>query len=236
MREILVIGGSSFVASEALKGLSTSSCKITAPSKGDLDIQNVESIRGYTKDADAVINFVAYTNVKAATTSQSGEAWKLNVEGTANIASVCKSEGKFLIHVSTDGVFPITGDFKGLHSENETINDDPTLVSAYGYTKLMGEREIDRCGTKAAILRIAYPFGNIAFPEKDYVTKLIRSVKLGYALFSDQEFTPTYIRSLPKVIGKLLENELSGVFHWVCRGLTTPYKVGMFINEKLNLV
>lgn len=235
MREMLIIGGSGFVASEMATVSSPSGMRLVVSSKSELDITNLDSICEPIRNADVVVNFAAYTDVKEATLDVNGPAWKLNVIGAMNVVKACKEAGKFLIHISTDGVFPITNHVKSPHTENEKLEDNPSLVSVYGYTKLKGEIEIIKSGAKTAILRIAYPFGNAEFSNKDYITKLIQTIKLGYPLFDDQWFTPTYIKSLPIVIEALAKRGLPGVFHWVCKDLVTPYKVGVFVNEKLNL-
>lgn len=234
MRRILIIGETSFVATKTVKYLSSSEdIELVIPPLKELDITKIESLKKFIQDADVVINFAAFTNVKGVTLDHTGPAWKLNVEGAANVAKVCKDENKFLIHISTDSVFPISN--KGPHAENEEISGDPGSFSPYGYTKFMGEKEVINSGAKFAILRIAYPFGNADFPEKDYLTKLINSIKLGYPLFADQKFTPTYLNSLPNAIEKLSTQQTPGIFHWVCSGLTTPYDIGIYIKEKLNL-
>jgi dTDP-4-dehydrorhamnose reductase len=237
MDKILIIGQTSFVASKTIEGLSLMRKKVIVPSLDELDITNINSVENFANknDFDTVVNFAAFTNVKEATLDPNGLPWKLNVEAAGNVARVCKKKNKFLIHISTDSVFPVPDNFKGPHTETEEIKDDPDLFSAYGYTKLKGEMEVTKSGAKAAILRIAYPFGNAGFPEKDYITKLIKSIRSGYALFADQYLTPTYIRSLPEVMKVLSEKQLPGIFHWVCKGLTTPYEVGTYVNERLKL-
>ncbi|MDP1710235.1 MAG: sugar nucleotide-binding protein [bacterium] len=230
MPEKLIIGGAGFVGSTLVNDLGW-----PAPTHRTLDITDLASIKSHIKSGMVVVNCAGFTNVKAATIDPNGPAWKLNVEGTRNLAQVCKEVGAYLIHLSTDGVFPTTDNSKGPHTEVEKINDDPNFVSAYGYTKLRGEKEVIESGAKAAVLRIAYPFGNTECPDKDYIIKIIKSIKLGYGLFSDQQFTPTYITSLPKVIEMLSNIQLMGVFHWVCKGLTTPYEIGIYVNKKLGL-
>lgn len=235
MSKILFIGKRGFVGSKVLEGFSSPLQEIISPPFPDLDITQKDSIRQYAEMVDVVINFAAFTDVKIATRDPNGPSWKLNVDGTKNVAEVCKETGKFLIHISTDGVFPYLDTSKGPHDESEKVLDDFKIVSPYGYTKLRGEIEINKSGAKAAILRIAYPFGNPDFPNKDYITKLIKSVRLGHSLFTDQQFTPTYIKSLQTVIEKLSILKLTGVFHWVCKGLTTPYAVGVYTNKMLGL-
>lgn len=229
MAEKLIIGGIGFVGSTLVKDLGW-----TAPVHGVLDITDLASIKPHIKPGMVVVNCAGFTDVKSATIDQNGPAWILNAIGAKNVAQVCKEVNAFLVHVSTDGVFPVDAS-KSLHTETEEVKDDPSLVSAYAYTKLLGEIEVTESGARVAILRIAYPFGNTEYPDKDYVVKLIKSIKLDYGLFNDQQFTPTYIKSLPRVIEMLANIQLPGVFHWVCKGLTTPYEMGVYVNKRLGL-
>lgn len=230
MSKKLIIGGSGFVGRTLVESLGWG-----APAHNILDITDLASTKQYIKPGMVVINCAGFTNVKAATINPNGPAWKLNVEGARNVAQVCKEVGAFLIYFSTDGVFPITDNSKGPHAETEKINDDSNLVSAYGYTKLRGEIEVTESGARVAILRIAYPFGNAECSDKDYIIKIIKSIKLGYKLFNDQQFTPTYLKSLFGVIEVLSNKRLAGTFHWVCKGLATPYEMGVYVNKKLGL-
>ncbi len=230
MPEKLIIGGAGFVGSTLVKDLGW-----TAPVHGVLDITDLSSIKPHIKPDMVVVNCTGFTDVKFATIDQNGPAWILNTIGAKNVAQACKEAEAFLVHFSTDGVFPVKDNSRGPHTEAEEVKNDPNMVSAYAYTKLMGEIEVAKSGARMAILRIAYPFGNAEYPDKDYMVKLIKSIKSGYGLFNDQQFTPTYIKSLPKVIEMLSNVQLTGVFHWVCRGLTTPYEIGVYMNKKLGL-
>jgi dTDP-4-dehydrorhamnose reductase len=62
-------------------------------------------------------------------------AWKINVNGTENIAESCKKRHAFLIYLSTDYVF--NGE-KGAYKET----DKPDPVSNYGLTKLAAEERV----------------------------------------------------------------------------------------------
>lgn len=229
---IEIIGGSGFVGTTVVEEIKD----INAPSHAELDITNLDSVKRYLKSskAEVVVNFAAFTNVKAANIN-SELANQLNIDGPKNLAIVCKATNKFLIHFSTDGVYPLPDEYKGPHSETENPIDDPELVSAYGLTKLRGETKILESGARAAIVRIAYPFGNAQFPDKDYVIKLIKTIKLGYGLFTDQYLSATHIQSLVPVIETLTERQLPGIFHWVCRDLFTPFEMASYVNEKLRL-
>lgn len=233
---IVIIGGSGFVGSTLANKLKFKDIRI--PSHQELDITSLDSVKQYlgSSGAEVVVNFAAFTNVKLANTSPE-LANLLNINGPENLARVCKETNKFLIHISTDGVFPIPNKYRGPHSEDESPIDDPNLVSAYGLTKLRGETKILESGVRGAIVRIAYPFGNAQLPDKDYAIKLIKTIKMGHGLFTDQYLSSTYILSLVPVIEALAARQLTGIFHWVCRELFTPFEMASYINErqKLNL-
>lgn len=234
MNKVLLIGGSGFVGNEVLKYFKSHNYIMSSPPSNVLDVTKIDSIKKFSEKTDIVINLAAYTDVKSATIDKNGPAWKLNVEGARNVAKACEQTDKFLIHISTDAVFPFNKN--GPHSELEKNTNYPMFSNPYGYTKFQGEIEINKSGVKAAIIRISYPFGNPNFPDKDYIMKIIKLVKLGHPLFTDQQLTPTYLPSLTKMIGRLVDLQLTGVFHWVCKGVTTPYKIGLFVNKKLGLV
>jgi len=227
------MGGSGFVGTEVAKYFALHNYIVSSPPSNLLDITKIDSIKKYSENNDVIVNLAGYADVKSATLNINGPAWKLNVEGVRNVAKVCKQTGKYLIHISTDAVFPF--DKYGPHSELEKIVNYPKFNNPYGFTKLQGEIEINKSEAKAAIIRISYPFGNPHLPNKDYVMKIIKLIKLGYPLYTDQQLTPTYLKSLPEMIERLIELRLSGIFHWVCKGSTTPYKIGSLVNKELSV-
>lgn len=83
---------------------------------------------------DVVIHTAAETNVDRCET-QKELSWKINVEGTRNIAEACSKTGAKMVYVSTDYVFD--GE-KGLYTEE----DKPNPVNHYGITKLEGENQV----------------------------------------------------------------------------------------------
>lgn len=55
----------------------------------------------------------------------------------------------------------------------------------------------------------------------------------GYALFSDQQFSPTYIPDLANAIARITSEDLTGTFHVVCTPVTTPFEFGKYLVEKM---
>ncbi|MDO8619152.1 MAG: SDR family oxidoreductase [Candidatus Daviesbacteria bacterium] len=235
--KLIVFGGSGLVGREFIRQAKNEG--ISAPSHNEVDLRDSDALKRFLsgEKAPTVINFVGHTNLPEAEkerNNKEGEAWQLNVNVAENIAEACARENKFLIQISTDGVFPGTEAFPGPYSEDTEPIVDPADLSWYGYTKLMGEKRVKEKCEKSAIVRISHPFGN-ASSQKDFARKVIGYIQAGYVLFDDQYFTPTYLRDLAKVLLKIASAEQTGVFHVVCSELTTPFKFAEHIarNRKL---
>ncbi len=103
-------------------------------------------------DADAVINAVAYTAVDKAE-SEPDLAERVNTASVGALANVCSGKSIPLVHISTDYVFPGTGD-------TPWRPDDATgPLGVYGKTKLAGEDAIRNLAANPhAILRTSWVF------------------------------------------------------------------------------
>ena len=241
MKEILVTGSTGLVGSRFVR-LHPRKEELLIPTHNALDITSKDAVQKYIEreNPDVVINFAAYTNVdgaelKGEKDERNGQAWKINVEGAKNLAETAKRNGSFLIHISTDFVFPGTKDFPGPYDENDNPNQgDATKIGWYTKTKLLAERVLLLVGADLAIVRISYPFGNPK-SEKDFVAKTRKLIENGYGLFSDQKFTPTYIPDLVKAIARIMEKKLSGIYHVATNPVTTPYEFGGYLAKKLGI-
>lgn len=205
-----------------------------APSSRELDITNREGVERFASITSSTVILLssAYTDVEAIQKDPS-LALKINVEGTKNVAEACKKHGKKLIYISSDFVFSGTEDNKGPYKDSDSSEpEDSKLIGEYARTKLMGENIVKNSGCKFSIVRIAYPFGN-SKNEKDFAKKTLKLVQSGYALFSDQQFTPTYIPDLAKAIERITNEDLTGIFHVVCTPVTTPLEFGKYLVEKM---
>lgn len=235
--DVLITGGSGFVATEVIKALNRN-IDLILPSSRDLDVTSISSVESFfaNNGSRVVVNFAAFTNVKEAEPQRGdweGKAWQINVEGAKNLAEACKKFNKHLIQISTDAVFSMTGT-QGPFSEESKIVDNPEEMSWYGYTKLRAEMSIRSEFPESTFVRIAYPFGNLNNP-KDYINKLLGAMKAGYPLFADQKLSPTYLPDLAHALSLLIKNPASGVFHVVSRDVATPYDIGVYVAALLGL-
>lgn len=152
---------------------------------------------------------------------ESGEAWQINVNGTENIADLCRRYGKKIIYISTDFVFDGEKNAGEFYAEE----DAPHPVNWYGETKYKGELATIQSGAESVILRIAYPYGISSSSKKDFVRIIADRLKNGQPVkaVTDHIFVPTFIDDIAFAIKKIVEENLQGIFHVVGSSSLTPY-------------
>ncbi len=239
MKKVLVIGGTGMVASRFVD-LAKNILNITSIDEKTLDITDNAAVEKYLEKNkfDAVINFAAFTNVDAAereTGNEEGLAYRLNVLGPKNLAEYCNDNNIFLVHISTDFVFPGTEGEPGPYDEDAPLPETPTGIGWYGWTKNRAEVMIQNTSTDYAIVRYAYPFRAAPFELKsDWargVIKLYEEKKL-YPLFTDQTQSVIFIDDLVEPLIKIVDGKLNGVFHIASKDTTTPYEIASYLLEK----
>ncbi|HUC94989.1 MAG TPA: SDR family oxidoreductase [Candidatus Saccharimonadales bacterium] len=239
MKKVLVIGASGMVASRFVD-LAENKFEITPADEKIVDITDKTSVESYfdKNKFDSVINFAAFTNVDAAEVQRGdkeGLVWRLNVEGPENLAKICADKNIFLIHISTDFVFPGTEAYPGPYHEDARLPDTPDGMGWYGWTKNRAEFEIRNLGSRNAIIRYGYPFRAAKYDvKKDWARNLINLYnehKL-YPLFDDQIQSVLFVDDLLASLTKIVDEEPAGVFHISSVDTTTPYEIGKYLLEK----
>jgi len=239
MKKIAVIGGSGMVASRFID-LSSDRLDLTSLDEKTLDITDRNAVEKYFSENkfDSIINFAAYTSVDGAEAQkgdENGLVWRLNVGGPKNLAEVCKSNNIFLVHISTDFVFPGDEKYPGPYCEDAKLPETPEGIGWYGWTKNRAEAEMMKPGIKCAIVRYGYPFRAAIYDKKkDWARNLIslyNEQKL-YPLFDDQIHSVLFIDDLAEPLTKILNEELEGIFHIASSDTTTPYEIGSYLLEK----
>ena len=159
----------------------------------------------------AVINAAAYTAVDKAE-SEEEVALRINGAAPGAMARACAELGIPLVHISTDYVFDGTG-------ETPFATDrQPAPLSAYGRTKLAGERAIAEAGPSHAILRTSWVF---SAHGSNFVKTMLRLAETRDTLnvVSDQVGGPTSAKAIAAacktIAGQLTtEPEKSGIYHF----------------------
>lgn len=240
MKKILVIGGSGMVASRLID-LVKGRFLITASDEKTLDITDENAVSLFfqkNSDFSAVINFAAFTNVDAAEAQKGDEeglTWRLNVKAPKYLADVCREKNIFLVHISTDFVFPGNSQNPGPYSEDTPLPEDSKGMGWYGWSKNRAEKMVRESGCKNAIVRYGYPFRADKYDLKlDWarnLLKLYNEHKL-YPLFADQIQSIVFIDEMVEPLVKIIEDEIPGVFHIVSKDTASPYEIGSYLLEK----
>lgn len=157
---------------------------------------------------DAVIHCAAWTAVDLAEDDDKKElVRKINVDGTASIAKVCKQLDCKMIYISTDYVFNGQGE-----TPWEPDCKEYAPLNVYGQTKLDGELAVAGTLEKFFIVRIAWVFG---LNGKNFI-KTMLSVGQKYdtvRVVCDQVGTPTYTLDLSRLLVDMAESDKYGYYH-----------------------
>ncbi|WP_431469973.1 dTDP-4-dehydrorhamnose reductase [Sphingosinithalassobacter sp. LHW66-3] len=154
---ILVAGAQGQVASALAERAEAADVQIVCRGRPDLDLTRPESIAASIREVrpELVINAAAWTQVDAAEAAEA-DADAINGAGAGAVAAAAAEAGLPVFHLSTDYVFDGT-------KAAPYREDDPVApASAYGRTKLSGERQVADANPLHAIFRTSWvysPFG-----------------------------------------------------------------------------
>lgn len=194
----------------------------------ELDITDLAKVRAFVEEhkISVIINCAAYTAVDKAETDEE-KALSINAVGPANLAST----GLPLIHVSTDYVF----DGNAFRPYVET--DSPNPQSAYGRTKLAGEKMVMEKATTAVIIRTAWLYSSFG---NNFVKTMLRlgQERENLNVVFDQVGTPTYAKDLAEAIVNILPQLKVGtkeIYHFSNEGVCSWYDFATRIMIKAGL-
>ncbi|MCL4416444.1 MAG: sugar nucleotide-binding protein [Actinobacteria bacterium] len=239
--KILITGSNGLVGSHFIEyhhtGLKNGDT-ILAPSAEELDITDKKSVENFFKlyKPDAIVHFAAFTDVVKAEEERNNKqapCWIVNVEGTANLIKATENQ-RYFIYISTDVVFSGNRDNPGPYDEDYPTEDNPNLLSWYGWTKREAEKLIANNLKNAVILRIANPVRANYDGKLDYVRKILNLYDMGkiYPMFNNQYLTLTYINEVTQCLELLLAKRLSGIYHVSSTNIFTPFKLANLLIEK----
>ena len=175
-----------------------------------MDITDAACVKRVISEAapDAVVHCAAWTAVDLAEEEEKKPIVQaVNVDGTRNIAKVCKELDCKMVYVSTDYVF----DGQGEKPWDPDCKDYKPL-NVYGQTKLEGELAVSELLAKYFIVRIAWVFGKNG---KNFIKTMLNVGKNHDTIkvVNDQIGTPTYTFDLAKLLVDMIETERYGYYH-----------------------
>lgn len=179
----------------------------------DFDVTDEAAVNNYIKDyaPTAVIHCSAFTAVDRAE-DEIELCTRVNADGTRNIAKAAEAIGAKLMYISTDYVFPGTG-------EQFYEPDDSTgPLSVYGKTKLLGEEAVRSTTNRHFIVRISWVFG---INGNNFIKTMLRlsETKTDLNVVCDQIGSPTYTYDLSHLLCDMIVTERYGTYHATNEGV-----------------
>ena len=175
---------------------------------------------------EIILNTAAYTAVDKA---ESEELAALQVNGLTPgvIAEWAAKHDALLVHYSTDYVF----DGSGGNARNEAAPTAP--LSAYGRTKLMGEREIAKAGGRYFIFRLCWVYDE---DGKNFLNTMLRlgADREQLSVVADQIGAPTYAGDIAEATLQAMAkpDAPSGIYHFCNSGETSWHGFALAIFEE----
>jgi len=189
----------------------------------EMDITDPESVERVITEAnvEAVVHCAAYTAVDKAEEFPD-LCNQVNVEGTRNIAVVCRELDLKMIYISTDYVFSGTG------TEPFGEYDPKAPTNVYGESKLGGELAVTKLVKKHFIVRISWAFG---LNGNNFVKTMLKLGKErgSVNVVDDQIGSPTYTYDVARLLVDMLPTEKYGTYHATNEGYCSWYEFAVEI-------
>jgi dTDP-4-dehydrorhamnose reductase len=188
-----------------------------------LNITNLDQVRSIFQNVqpEVVINTAAFHTVDRCETEVM-PALEVNGYGVRNLSLAAREISATLVHFSTDYVF----DGRGATPYQET--DEPNPISAYGISKLVGEKFLNYLWERHFIIRTCGLYGHAGLDGKgmNFVETMLKKARAGDALrvVDDQRLTPTSTRELARKVAELIETRDYGLYHVTAQGDCTWYE------------
>ena len=231
---ILVTGAKGQVGRELIEQGHLKGFSMVGTHHHELDITDRHAIENelFKNNIRLAINAAAYTAVDKAE-SESEQAFEINSNGAACMASACSKANIPLIHISTDYVF--NGEKKEPYVETDSISP----IGVYGKSKAQGEAEVKNHLKQHIILRTSWVYG---IHGHNFVKTMINLAKTTdiIRVVDDQIGCPSFARDIAKAILSIADHIQRqkepqwGTYHYCGMGTTSWFGFAEKIFEFTN--
>jgi dTDP-4-dehydrorhamnose reductase len=228
----LIVGAAGQLGTDLLDVLRAEDAEVVGLTRAELDVTDSAAVADAVSDArpTIVVNAAAYTAVDAAETDEAA-AYRVNAVAPGHLAAALSASkataSARLVHVSTDYVF--AGDASTPYAE-----DAPTAPrSAYGRTKLAGEKAVLERLPEAYVVRTAWVYGATGGNFVKTMARLERDRET-VSVVDDQRGSPTWSADLARGLVALARSGApGGIYHCTNAGETTWFGFTKAIFEEL---
>jgi dTDP-4-dehydrorhamnose reductase len=155
-----------------------------------------------------VINCAAMASVDACERDPDA-ARRVNADGPASLAAVCRRARLRLVHLSTDYVF---GGSPPRDDEFDE-SDPPDPINEYGRSKLLGELGVLETLVEAVVLRVSFVFGPGRETFIDRLAAAARAPGATLPVVDGWRTRPTPVEEICRGIEDILRSDVTGVWH-----------------------
>ena len=210
---ILVTGASGQLGTDVCKELEKRNIKYIGTDKTQtqapclIDITDAKAVHEFIaeKKPQSIIHCAAYTAVDKAE-DEPELCFKVNADGTKNLANACNEVDAEMIYISTDYVFDGKGDTP---YETDAVK---APLSVYGKSKAVGEDIVKELLEKHYIVRISGVFGEYG---NNFVKTMLSLAKTREEInvVNDQIGSPTYTSDLAVLLCDIALSNKYGTYH-----------------------
>lgn len=210
---VLVTGVGGQLGFDVVQELNKRKIACVGADRAEFDITDFQATEEFIVKVKptAVIHCSAYTAVDMAEDNKE-VCSSVNVEGTANMAKVCRKFGAKMLYISTDYVFPGNGE-----NYYETT-DETGPCNTYGKTKLDGELMVKILLDRHFIVRTSWVFGHHGNNFVETMLKL-GDQRQNLNVVNDQIGSPTFTEDLAVLLADMIITDKFGTYHATNEGL-----------------
>lgn len=203
MSDILITGANGQLGRELRHLLDSQGVAYDAFDAQQMDITDAAAVnkRFAAVNPRIVFHCAAFTAVDPAEDEKKDLNWRVNEDGTRNVAEAAQKAGATLFYISTDYVFD------GTNAGEYEVDAPTNPKNEYGKAKLAGEQIVASVMDKYYIIRTSWVFGEYG---KNFVYTMRRLAKDHDKLtvVDDQVGRPTWTRTLAEFMLYAVQHQI----------------------------
>ncbi|HEY1357734.1 MAG TPA: dTDP-4-dehydrorhamnose reductase [Thermoleophilaceae bacterium] len=213
--KILVCGAGGMLGRDLVKACADAGHEVAGLARAELDVTDARAVRDAIAETqpETVLNCAAWTDVDGAEDHEA-DAQRVNGEGAGNVAAAAAGAGASVLYVSSDYVFD------GSKAEPYVESDPTGPLSAYGRSKLAGERATAEANPRHFVVRSSWLFGSHG---PNFVATMLRlgAEREELNVVDDQVGCPTWTGHLATGLLEIAASGDHGIRHLAGAGETS---------------